>query len=347
MVESMHSLLMPLDLDEDEDDGIGTADEEEACWWRYLDDYQRGGPVFMSPEACFYGQSCHFRSTCSRHHSTFLVAPGLITPATCFCEDIWCCAGHPLRDVAYQALSADERRSFAEQYMRERAHFGACYQTSLQQAVLVALLAHPGAESGRVASKLRLQLSVPCRSTSAVYEALEGLEARGLVARTRDDATTRWVPAGTSPPPPQTPRLKHNDARIKKQLKELRLRPACWMKLSDLERGAISFAAVARELPTEAHKRALEELRTPHRVKALLLGLSLNQQVFRCPDCDKGFLKRGQLNIHRHGGISMLNGSQEKKKGECRGAPRFVRLRIRPSEENKGEASVSLWLCKR
>ena len=161
MVESMHSLLMPLDLDEDDDDSIGTADEEEACWWRYLDDYQRGGPVFMSPEACFYGQSCHFRSTCSRHHSTFLVAPGLITPATCFCEDIWCCAGHPLRDVAYQALSADERRSFAEQYMRERAHFGACYQTSLQQAVLVALLAHPGTH-GRVASKLRLELSVPC-----------------------------------------------------------------------------------------------------------------------------------------------------------------------------------------
>ena len=86
-------------------------------------------------------------------------------------------------------------------------------------------------------------------------------------------------------------------------------------------------------------------------MKALLLGLSLNQQVFRCPDtqtdCDKGFQKRSQLNIHRHGGISMLNGSQEKKKGECRGAPRFVRLRIRPSEENKGEASVSLWLCKR
>ena len=45
--------------------------------------------------------------------------------------------------------------------------------------------------------------------------------------------------------------------------------------------------------------------------------------------------QRSQLNIHRHGGISMLNGSQEKKKGECRGAPRFVRLRIRPSEENK------------
>ena len=171
------------------------------------------------------------------------------------------------------------------------------------------------------------------------------------MARTRDDATTRWVPAGTSPPPPQMPRLKHNDARIKKQLKELCLPPACWMKLSGLERGAISFAAMARELPTEAHKRALEELRTPHRVKALLLGLSLSvwgsQQVFRCPDCDKGFQKRGQLNIHRHGSISMLNGSQEKKKGECRGAPRFVRLRIRPSEENKGEASVSLWLCKR
>jgi hypothetical protein len=155
------------------------------------------------------------------------------------------------------------------------------------------------------------------------------------------------VPAGTSPPPPQIPRLKHNEARIKKQLKEIGLNMACWMKLSDLERGAVSFAAVARELPTEAHKRALEELRRPHRVKALLLGLSLNQQVFRCPDCDKGFQKRSQLNIHRHGGISMLNGLQEKKKGECRGAPRFVRLRIRPSEENTGEASVSLWLCKR
>ena len=230
------------ELADDEPD-VGAAADEEAGWWRHVQASQEqlqqppqppqppqqpqqpqqplcGGP-FAPPEPCLYGGGCRFRATCSRHHC----ARALIgfNPGNCFCEQLDCAAGHPLRAAAFAALSAEQRRALVQRYTHERQSYRAQHQRSLEEAVLAALRGKPGGASGRLAKNLLKEIGAQgfrCGSTIAVGEALERLRARGeaqLLPYLDAHGRQRWLPTGLSDAQLREPPLSKRDA--KKQAK--------------------------------------------------------------------------------------------------------------------------------
>ena len=104
---------------------------------------------------------------------------------TCFCDDLECPHGHPLRAAAFAARSAEERGALVERYTSERQSYGERHRRRLEEAVLAALHDKPGGRDGRLAKNLRKEMKAKQlfvnSSNGAVSAALERLEERGEV----------------------------------------------------------------------------------------------------------------------------------------------------------------------
>jgi len=123
---------------------------------------------FAPPEVCRYGAGCRFRATCSRAHpelrpgelgqlgaEDLLVANALgVEPNArsrrppppaynCFCDDLDCPAGHPLRARAFASASTEERGVLVQRYTAERRSYGEQHQSRVEEAVMAALREKP------------------------------------------------------------------------------------------------------------------------------------------------------------------------------------------------------------